>query len=263
MNRKLQHYLDNMKRYNVGPMCTECFGFSLDTVYDALVLAPGWKPTKIIQADGYRVTQLTQHSYFSGFLVEKDGLRIAWAQTASGACNLLDHGIICGELQVKHLIFAGAVGGLTDRFAVSELCTPEYCISGVYTNNYLAKKLEGYQPFGRVYPNADYTAKIIALARENGYTLRTAKVFCTDSIALEYSHLDEIKATGAELIEMETSTFYTLAALFDVPAIALLAVSDSSVTGVPLLGRREDQRQAYDYTRGHIIPDMICKIARQ
>ena len=73
--------------------------------------------------------------------------------------------------------------------------------------------------------------------------------------------MDEIKATGAELIEMETGTFYTLAELFDVPSVALLAVSDNSATGVPLLGRGEALAQRYRYTRGTVIPDLIFRIA--
>lgn len=252
-----------MKKYNLGILSTECFGFRQDITYDALVLAPGWKPTKIIKDDSYRVTQLTQHSYFSGFLVEKDGLKIAWAQTASGACNLLDHSIICAELNFKKLIFVGAVGCLVDKYEVGDFCTPEYCISGVYANSYLRDKLTDYKPFEKVYPDMNYTNEIIFLAKENNYQLKTAKVFCTDSIALEYSHLDEILSTGAELIEMETSTFYKLADLFEVPAVALLVVSDNSATGKPLLGRGEELDAKYNFSRSHIIPDMICKIAQK
>jgi purine-nucleoside phosphorylase len=106
-----------------------------------------------------------------------------------------------------------------------------------------------------------YTRHIAEMAEKAGFPLKSAKVFCTDSISLEYMHLDEIKATGAELIEMETGTFYTMAELFDVPSIALLAVSDNSATGVPLLGRGEKLAQKYINTRSNIIPDMIFRIA--
>lgn len=263
MKPELIKAIENMKRYNEGNMAQECFGFEPDVVYDALVVAPGWKPTKIIRDESYTVTQLTQHSYFSGYLVEKDGLKIAWAQTASGACNLLDHTIICAELQFKKFIFVGAVGGLVPEFKVGDFCTPEYCISGVYAPQYFRESLSDYKPFERVYPDPDYTDRVVALAKENGYELKRAKVFCTDSISLEYSHLDQIKASGAQLIEMETSTFYTLAQLFEVPSVALLVVSDNSATGAPLLGRGADIDKAYKRVRGSVVPDMICKIAAQ
>lgn len=261
MKPELERMLANMKQYNFGDMIYETFGFDRETVYDALVIAPGWKPTKIIRDAAYQVTQLTQHSYFSGYLVEKDGLKVAWAQVASGACNVLDHSIILAELQFRHLLFAGAVGSLVPEFEVGDFCTPSECIAGVYAHHYLRHSLQNYVPFETVLPETEYVDSILSLADENGYELRKAKVFCTDSIALEYSHLDEIKATGAQLIEMETSTFYLLAQLMEKNAVALLVVSDNSATGKPLLGRGEELDRKYSTARGHIIPDMIFKIA--
>ena len=108
MKPRLMEALENMRRHNAGVMSRECFGFEPEVPYDALVAATGWKPDKTILDPSFTVTQLTQHAYFSGFLVEKDGLRIAWAQTASGACNVLDHLLVCAELSFKKMIFAGA-----------------------------------------------------------------------------------------------------------------------------------------------------------
>ena len=261
MKEKLKTVLDNMKRYNRGIMYQEIFGFDPDTEYDALVIAPGWHPVKIIKDPVYKVTLLSQHSYFAGYLVEKDGLKVAWAQTASGACNVLDHAIICADMNFRKCIFVGAVGGLSERYQIGDLCTPEECISGVYVNHYLDEQLTDFHPYEKIKPDQGYMNKIIELAKKAGYEMKPSKVFCTDSVALEYSHLDEIKGTGAELIEMETGTFYTLAELFDVPSIALLAVSDNSATGVPLLGRGEELEEAYHHTRSDIIPDMIFRIA--
>lgn len=263
MKERLKTLLANTKKYNSGCMSRECFGFEPDVVYDAMVIAPGWKPTKIIRDEAYRVTQLTQHSYFSGYLLEKDGLKIAWAQTASGACNVLDHGMILGELQFRKLIFVGAVGSLVPEFDIGDFCTPSRCIAGVYAHQYFSGSLRAYIPFQSVYPDKDYVDHIVSLARGSGYALKKAPVFCTDSISCEYSHLDEIKATGAQLIEMETSTFYQLAALFEVPAIALLAVSDNSATGKPLLGQDRSQHDIYCNTRSTIVPDMIVRIAKE
>ena len=261
MNPRLEAVLTAMKRYNRGVMSTECFGFDPDVTYDALVLAPGWKPTKTVLDPSVRVTQLTQHAYFSGFLLERDGLKIAWAQTASGACNLLDHGVICGELRFKKLLFAGAVGGLVEGFEVGDLCTPELCICGVYAERYLDKRLTPYTPFPEFRPPAASVEKAVSTAAALGHVMKRAKVFCTDSIALEYSHLDEIKGTGAQLIEMETGTFFRLAELFDVPAAALLLVSDNSATGAPLLGRGDEADSRYKRVRGRVIPELLFALA--
>ncbi len=63
-------------------------------------------------------------------------------------------------------------------------------------------------------------------------------------------------------IEMETSTFYAIAKIMDVPAVALLVVSDNSLTGVPLAGRSGGIQRRDDYSRCRILPDLIYKIAK-
>ena len=88
-------------------------------------------------------------------------------------------------------------------------------------------------------------------------------MFCTDLICLEYSHLDEIKSYNTDLIEMETSSFYLLASLFDVPSIDLLIVSDNFAVGHPLVGRNNELNSKYVYGRKILIPELICLISKE
>jgi len=261
MKQRLVEIYENMRRYNPGSFCRELYGLDPEILYDALVVAPGWKPTKIIRDDSFKVTVLEEHTTLSGYLVEKDGLRIAWIHSGTGACNLLDQLSVCVELRFKRLIFVGAVGSLTKSFSVGDFCTPTECIEGVMAGAYLAETLEAPFLYQKVCPDLTYVEKIQNLAAASGHPLHSGKVFCTDSISLEYSHLEEIRATGAELIEMETSTFYRLAELFEIPAIALLIVSDNSATGDPLLGR-DNAASGYHEARCTIIPEMIVQIAK-
>jgi purine-nucleoside phosphorylase len=120
--------------------------------------------------------------------------------------------------------------------------------------------MEG-KPFSKVIPDMAYVDQIIGIGREKGYDIRKASVFCTPSLSLEYIHLDEIRSFDTDLIEMETSAFYYMADLFELPGIALLVVSDNSASGVPLVGRSEDEEKKYDYGRKVIIPDMILSMA--
>lgn len=263
MKEKLKKILENVHKYNTNNMAYINFGLDSSITYDALVVAPGWKPTKIVTDPSFKVTVLTQHSYVSGYLVEKEGLKIAWIQVSSGASNLIDHLTICGELKFKKLIFVGAVGSLNENFNVGDLCTPSYSVAGVYANAYLCDKLTDYKLFEKVYPNEEYINEVIELAKQNNILLRKGSVFCTDSVCLEYSHLDEIKSFNTDLIEMETSSFYLLADLFEVPAIALLIVSDNSASGHPLVGRNEELDAKYNYGRKVFIPELIYLIAKE
>lgn len=76
----------------------------------------------------------------------------------------------------------------------------------------------------------------------------------------------EIRETGGQsyctdLIEMETATFYALAEIMGIPAVALLVVSDNSATGAPLVGRSEELQQRYEHTRRVVLMELIGKIA--
>lgn len=252
-----------MHEYNAGNLAYLTFGVTNEIIYDALVIAPGWKPTKILANCSFNVTALAEHSYISNYLVEREQKRILWIQCSASAANLMDHLSICAELRFKKLIFVGAVGSLNERFGIGDICTPSYCISGVYANAYLCDKLTDYIPFGKVYPKQEYVNKVIALAERSGYELKQGSVFCTDSIALEYSHLEEIKSFHTDLIEMETSTFYLLADLMEVEAVALLVVSDNSALKQPLIGRNDELESKYNYGRKTIIPDLIFQIVKE
>lgn len=262
MTEKIKQILDNIYKYNRGRLAEVNFGLTDDVVYDALIVAPSYSPYKILKDDSYKVTELGGQSYCQGFLVEKDGLKLAWIKTAAGGCNMLDYLLICGELRFSKLIFIGAVGALKPEFDIGDICTPCYSVAGTMANTYLKESLRDYVPFERIYPDKNYVEKVIKLAADSGCCIKEASVFCTDSIVMEYTHLDEIRAFGTDLIEMETATFYAIARLMDIQAIALLVVSDNSATGVPLVGRDGGIQERYERARCVILPDMICRIVK-
>ena len=261
MTEKLKQILNNMHRYNVSNLAAINFGLDDSMVYDALVVAPSYTPYKLLRDGSFRITETGAQSYCQGFLVEKDNLKLAWIKTAAGGCNVLDYLLICGELRFKRLIFIGAVGALREGFEIGDICTPSYSIAGTLANAYLKESIRDYVPFERVYPDKDDVARIVELAGDSGYQIKEASVFCTDSISMEYTHLEEIRGFGTDLIEMETSVFYAVGRIMEIPAIALLVLSDNSATGVPLVGRSEAAQKRYDHARRVILPDMICQIA--
>lgn len=266
----VKEILKNMRTYNKGVACSELFGFDPKSEYDALVVAPGWKPDRMLKDPQFTVMQTAQHAYISGYELQYEDKesgrvpRIAWMQCASGATNLVDHLLACGDLSVKRLIFAGAAGGLTERFEVGDVCTPSACVCPNFgPEAYLRKKLPltGVMPV----PHIDQDSARIEEAAEVMRTLfpedelKTGTVFCTDSIILEYSHLKEILKTGAELIEMETAAFLRVAPMFDLPYYILLAVSDNSATKKAMIGAdKEEERWRYLRARGEVIPRLIA-----
>ena len=262
MKKKLKQIVDAFHKYNSENMAFQAFGLSEDITYDALVIAPSFSPYKLKMERFCTVTTLKEGAYIAGYLVEKDNKKIAWIKIGSSAGNLIDHLALCAELTFKRMIFIGAVGALKEHFELGDVCTPSYSLSGSYADSYLKKdSIRETMLFSKTEPDMKYVHEVIAVGKDKGYDIKKASVFCTPSIAMEYVHLDEIKAFDTDLIEMETSSFYLMTELFEIPGIALLVVSDNSASGAPLVGRSDKQQEKYDYGRNVVLPDMILTLA--
>lgn len=262
MKKKLKQIVDAFHKYNSENMAFQAFGLSEDITYDALVIAPSFSPYKLKMERFCTVTTLKEGAYIAGYLVEKDNKKIAWIKIGSSAGNLIDHLALCAELTFKRMIFIGAVGALKEHFELGDVCTPSYSLSGSYADAYLKKdSIRETMLFSKTEPDMKYVDEVIAVGKDKGYDIKKASVFCTPSIAMEYVHLDEIKAFDTDLIEMETSSFYLMTELFEIPGIALLVVSDNSASGAPLVGRSDKQQEKYDYGRNVVLPDMILTLA--
>ena len=262
MKEALKQIIDNFHKYNSEHMAQQAFGLRDDIEYDALVVAPSFSPYKLHLEDKYKVTTMKEGAYIAGYLVEVNDHKIAWIKIGSSAGNLIDHLAICAELTFQKVIFIGAVGALKEGFELGDICTPSYSVSGSSADAYLMKNsIRDDMRFEKVYPDMDFVDKVVSFADERGYELRKASVFCTPSIALEYSHIDEIRSFDTDLIEMETSSFYLMTDLLEIPGIALLVVSDNSATSAALVGRTEEQQAKYDKGRNEVLPELTVALA--
>ena len=261
MKKRMIEIMDKFHRYNSDNMAYLAFGLDQKEHYDALVVAPSFSPYKLKMDRYCRVTTLKEGAYLAGYLVEKDGLKLAWIKTASSDSNLIDHVAVCAELTFDKMIFIGAVGALKPEFALGDLCTPSYSIAGGFAHTYLKDSIKDFVPFERVEPDMGFVDRVVGIAEESGFELKKASVFCTPSIAAEYYHLEEIKEFDTDLIEMETAALYFMADLLEIPTVALLVVSDNSATGAALVGRTEEEQEKYDYGRNEVLPEMILRTA--
>ena len=261
MKKRMIEIMDKFHQYNSDNMAYLAFGLDQKEHYDALVVAPSFSPYKLKMDRYCRVTTLKEGAYLAGYLVEKDGLKLAWIKTASSDSNLIDHVTVCAELTFDKMIFIGAVGALKPEFALGDLCTPSYSIAGGFAHTYLKDSIKDFVPFERVEPDMEFVDRIVGIAEESGFELKKASVFCTPSIAAEYYHLEEIKEFDTDLIEMETAALYFMADLLEIPTVALLVVSDNSATGAALVGRTEEEQEKYDYGRNEVLPEMILRTA--
>lgn len=263
MKKKMVEILERMHKYNTSNMAFQALGLDEGVHYDALVVAPSYSPERLKMDSYCNVTLLKNNKYTAGYLVEKDDLKLAWVNTSSSDCNLIDCLSICAELDFDRIIFIGAVGALKEGFELGDLCTPSYSIAGGIAHTYLKDSIHDFVPFERVEPDLAYIDHVVELAKENGIALKKASVFCTPSIAAEYYHLDEIRAFGTDLIEMETAALYILSELLEKPTVALLVVSDNSATGKALVGRTEEEQSRYEEGKIGDLPKLILCVAKE
>ena len=250
------------KKYNrCDDFLKAVYGISSDEGLDAFVIAPSWTPEKILSKYDAGITVICEKSGYSSFIAEFDGKRIGWIKCGVSSSNVIDAMLSLADSHVEPVIFLGAAGALKADIEIGELCTPSESLAYDGASLYLREKLSA-EGFGRrVRPVCeDHIDKVLDCAAEAGIKTTRRSTFCTDLIICEYAHLDEIKATGAELIEMETAAFYECLAMLGKKGIALLCVSDNSASGVPLVQRTPEQRRNYDECRCRCIPEMI-KIA--
>ncbi|MBQ8280298.1 MAG: phosphorylase [Roseburia sp.] len=262
---KVQEILQEAKKYNHSTdLLKDIYGIDSKTQYDAVVLAPSWTAKKIYKHQEMKETCLVKHSSFASYEVEVNGKKLAWIQSGMGACNMLDTALCLAESVVDKVIFVGAVGAIQSDILIGELATPEVAIACEGATGYLQKQLVGNCACREVVPeNMGFVEKVIGAAGEQSIEVTKRKVFCTDSIMAEYIHLPEIKATGAELIEMETAAFYQCINAMGKKGMALLCVSDNSAADISLVLRDEESTERYVTVREVNVPkliDIICEL---
>ena len=81
-------------------------------------------------------------------------------------------------------------------------------------------------------PDRPLTAELIQAAKASGLNVHTGKVWSTDAILRETKeHVNNAVEQGAVAVDMVSSVFLTLAQLYKIPAVSILAVSDNVMTG--------------------------------
>lgn len=262
---KAQKFLQETKKYNHSTdLLKDIYGIDSKAEYDAVVLAPSWTATKIYKNEEVKETLLVKHSTFASYEVEVNGKKLAWIQTGMGASNMVDTALCLAESVVEKVIFLGAVGAIHPEILIGELATSTVSLSYGSAVGYLQDKLADGCAVKEVAPdNMAFVEEVLKEAGKQGIAMKKRKVFCTDSILCEYIHLPEIKATGAELIEMETAGFYEGMNAMEKKGIALLCVSDNSAADIALVMRDEESTKRYKTAREEYIPkliDIICEL---
>jgi uridine phosphorylase len=137
--------------------------------------------------------------------------------------------ILCNA-KVQCLIRIGSCGALTSDVKIGDLIVATGCVRGDgVTPYYVDQNFE-------TKPDAELTQMITKIAQgvvaPMGNKVHEGKVWTTDAILRETKeHVNKAVNQGAIGVDMVSSAFLTIAQLYKIPAVSILAVSDNIMTG--------------------------------
>ncbi len=137
--------------------------------------------------------------------------------------------ILCSA-QAKCLIRIGSCGTMRKDIKIGDFIVTTGCVRGDGVSPYYVDK-----NFVTT-PDAALTAKLTAIAKNTaataGLTVHEGKVWSTDAILKETKEIvNGVIDQGAIGVDMVSSTFLTIAQVYKIPAVSILAVSDNLITG--------------------------------
>lgn len=233
------------------------YGIHKETYYNCAIITPSWYPEKVF-SDENNIILLKKTPYNSSYEIYTDNLKIAYIQCGSGASNLCDCMLCLTNANIKNVYFIGTVSSLSKDIDIATIVTPKESISFDGVTPFLKTSFEKKMYGSIIKPyNLDKIERNIELLKNNNINVLIEKVFCTDSIILEYSHIDEITSTGAKLIEKETAVYYTCLESMKKEGMAILLVSDNSKEKKSLIEKTLEDKNKYNYIRKNTISKII------
>ncbi len=133
--------------------------------------------------------------------------------------------ILCSA-EAKCLIRIGSCGAMSPDIKIGDLVVATGAVAGDGVTPYYVDKNFVIEP------NKAMTNDLIEIAKATGLNVHTGKVWSTDAILRETKeHVNKAIDQGAVAVDMVSSTFLTLAQVYKIPAVSILAVSDNIITG--------------------------------
>lgn len=279
---KGQEILEIATKYNyTEDMLFNAYNISSKEYFDAIIIAPTWTPYRIngfsndeimkcksstnlkkqFEGKNDRIPMMKRLS--ESYIVNWNGYRIAWVKTGTCAGNVIDSTLLFANNKTEKFIFLGAAGGLVSNVKLGEIITPSCCVDCVGATRYFSDRMKDDICDMTIKPNStNYIERIVTTANQQGISLTSRKVFCTDTILGEYLHMNKILNLGAEVIEMETSAFYRAISLMEKTGIAFLVISDNYSIGGSLSAPDKMFFEHYNDVIKYNIPKLIdfaCK----
>ena len=137
--------------------------------------------------------------------------------------------ILCNA-QAKVLIRIGSCGAIRSDIKIGDFIITTGCVRGEGVSPYYVDEKFVTVPDGALTKKLTAIAKNIAAAA--GSSVHEGKVWSTDAILRETKAVvNKVIDQGAIGVDMVSAPFLTIAQIYKIPAVSILAVSDNLITG--------------------------------
>jgi purine-nucleoside phosphorylase len=134
--------------------------------------------------------------------------------------------ILCNA-QPKAMIRIGSCGSLSDDIRIGDLIVIDNAICGDGVTPYYVNDKD-FEPQS----DKALSDTLFKIAKASGINTHRGKTWSTDAILRETrEHVGNAIGKGAIAVDMVTSTFLTICQQYNIPATAIMAVSDHIISG--------------------------------
>lgn len=252
--------VEKFKQYsNTADVLNLVYGIPSTEHFDCVFVAPSWDIDKVFDLSTLDAELLFSNQDITAHKIIHNGKKYLYAQLRIGAPNIIDFCLACSDLDCDKFIFTGSVGSLVPEINLGDIIIPEYSISGDGASLYLYDTLDTNNMFKPAYSNSELNRCIRNVCLAQNINTTDAVPISVDSVLCEYQHLDEFKNMGANVIEMETATFFNAMNLIGKPGSAVLIVADNSSVGQHLIDADKETRDKYHTARTRL-KDILLNI---
>lgn len=212
-----------------GKVLMTTLGASPADIADNVIITP-FIPLKSFarHLDPESITELNPRFFYKGLTGAGNGRRITVILTGVGPSRIGDAVSILSLTGAKRLLFAGAVGGLSEKLEIGRFMIPGEAADG---EGYTRYTLESFEKIVGEAPvitcPGTLSDKLAGHLEGKGHAPARGRIFTIGTIAFESEeNLRTIKDHGYDALEMELSAFFAAAARHGMDAAALTYVSD-------------------------------------
>jgi purine-nucleoside phosphorylase len=245
------------KYYGTEDVLKKTYDLPSDGEYDLIVVSPIWNPDDICLADEGNIECLKQRNTAASYLVHVEGKTIAWIRTGAAAGNVVDVCLALNGTKCEKILFLGGCTALKSDLNLGDLVVANKAITGTGSTRYLQDDMDEptFLQERRTPPKGILWLSKAAFRAEAKINTRT--IYSTDTLLGALLHRSEVEATGADVLDMESSAFNRCMILMERQGVGLLTVVGNASDGSAMTRITPEDNAELNHTIRETIPAIV------